>query len=128
MLSQEFQLALQPLRRGVVYRANDQSEQAKGGDCDEPGRAPERWQHRDSQRAAGLIPDSVLVAGRHLEQIPTGRQKGDIGHAHVGGFLPSAFMADERHSVPKPCPLRSGQIETRIINLQALLARLDGDC
>src|SRR5438876_228564 len=75
LLPKRGELALQPLGGDVIYRADDDAEQAKGRDGQEPGRPPEWRQNRHGQSAAGLIPNSIFVAGRHLKAMVAWRQR-----------------------------------------------------
>src|SRR5260221_13433930 len=107
---------------------DDGGEGAEEADCrraEEPPRLPEGRFDGQRDAAPRLIPYPIFVAGFHLETVTAWRrQLGIVGDADVSRLCPGRLVPFQ--SILEADPLRSGEVQTGVMDLQAFGASQDG--
>src|SRR6266566_7843246 len=92
-----------------------------GCGSEKPPGAPNRRLDDQSEGAASLVPDAILVAGGDLKIVMAGRQLAIDRDPAVAGLVPSRLVTIQ--PIFEAGPFRSSQIQAGIMNLQPFFAR-----
>src|SRR5205814_10115063 len=101
-------------------RTDNDAAQTQRGDRDKPWFFPKRRQNSDGEGGALLIPDFGFIAGGDLKSVLARREFWIASDSGVASGRPFLFMA--LHAVSEMGAFCTGEVETRVGNIQALLA------
>ena len=125
LLFQDGELALELLRGEIMHDARHECAQAQRRCAIKPPSPPERGPHDHRERDGRFVPHVVLIARGDVEVVVPGIKLHVPGEGVVPGLRPALLVTFQ--PVAEADPVRRTEVQPRELNLQPLLAGLQGD-